>query len=103
MVRSGAQLRRVVADNPFTKKKVGPKELHATFLSTEASSGQARGGRPRRHAFPTSSRSATVSSTRVSATEWRDRRLPNWERVLGVSATTRNWNTTTRLLALLDD
>jgi uncharacterized protein (DUF1697 family) len=102
MVRSGAQLRRVVGDNPFSKKKVGPKELHATFLSKKPAAAKLAAVDPKAclpDEFAFGDRVIYVRLRNGVAGS----RLPNWERVLGVSATTRNWNTTTRLLALVDD
>jgi uncharacterized protein (DUF1697 family) len=99
LVRSTAEFSSTVDGNPFTLRGADPKQLYVAFLSEPP---------PR----------AKVTSVDMDAFapdqfEFGDRviylrlrngviasRLPDWERVLGVRATTRGWNTVTRLRAL---
>jgi uncharacterized protein (DUF1697 family) len=96
MVRTSAEIAVAVDANPFVSRAVDTKELHATFLS----------------AAPSATKLATVDRDACAPDEFAagDRviylrlrngmtgsRLPDWDRVLGLRTTTRNWNTTTRL------
>lgn len=96
MVRTAKEIASVVDANPFVVRGVNTKELHATFLS----------------ATPPAAKIAAVDREACAPDEFAvgDRviyvrlsngvmgsRLPNWDKVLGVRTTTRNWNTTMRL------
>jgi uncharacterized protein (DUF1697 family) len=96
LVRTAAELASVVDANPFVSQGVDARELHATFLA----------------AAPVAARTAAVDraagapdefafGTRVIYLRLRNgvmgSRLPDWDTVLGLRTTTRNWNTTTRL------
>lgn len=99
LVRTAAELIEVVAANPFVAKGVPKNELHAAFLA----------------GTPTSAKVASVDHDAFAPDQFAfgerviylrlpggvmASRLPDWERVLGVRATQRNWNTVTRLLDL---
>jgi uncharacterized protein (DUF1697 family) len=96
LVRSSAELAAVVAANPFVAQRIPTNQLHAVFLS----------------GVPQSSKVASVDHDAVAPDKFAfgDRviyvqlpggvmasRLPDWERLLGLRATQRNWNTVTRL------
>jgi uncharacterized protein (DUF1697 family) len=96
MVRTAAELAAVVDANPFVARGVDTRELHATFLA----------------AAPAAARIATVDRDACAPDEFAvgkrviyvrlrngvmGSRLPDWDKLLGMRTTTRNWNTTTRL------
>jgi len=96
LVRTAAELASVVDANPFVARGVATSELHATFLS----------------AAPPAAKVAAVDRDACAPDEFAlgkrviylrlrngvmGSRLPDWDRVLGLRTTTRNWNTTTRL------
>jgi uncharacterized protein (DUF1697 family) len=96
LVRSAAELAAVVEANPFIARGVTTNELHATFLA----------------APPAAAKIAAVDRDAATPDEYAlgerviylrlrngvmGSRLPNWDKVLGLPTTTRNWNTTTRL------
>lgn len=96
IVRSTPEFVAAVDANPFLVSGVDTAELHATFLS----------------ASPPAAKIASVDreacapdefavGTRVIYARLRNgvtgSRLPDWDKVLGLRTTTRNWNTTTRL------
>ena len=99
LVRSHAELAEVVAANPFGEAEAEPSKLHVAFLS----------------ATPDPDRVATIDAARFHPDELRvgERAIYLWyprgagrskltndllERRLGVTATSRNWNTVTKLL-----
>jgi uncharacterized protein (DUF1697 family) len=99
VARTADELAAVVEANPFPGRGVGPKELHAAFLS----------GRP-----TAKQRSVLedLDAAEFAPDEFElgDRviylrlpdgvmgsRLPNWERLLPMNVTARNWNTVSRL------
>jgi uncharacterized protein (DUF1697 family) len=101
LVRSAADLDAVVEANPFITRGVATSELHATFLA----------------APPAAAKIAAVDRDACAPDEFAlgegviylrlrhgvmGSRLPNWDKVLGVPTTTRNWNTTTRLRDLAE-
>ncbi|MDQ1684083.1 MAG: hypothetical protein QOC82_820 [Frankiaceae bacterium] len=91
LARSASDLGKVVAGNPFT----GDKGLHAVFLS----------GQPKADLDPAEYAPAEFAfGDRVVYLRLphgiAGSRLPSWEKVLGVTATARNWNTVTKLHAL---
>jgi uncharacterized protein (DUF1697 family) len=96
MVRTAAELAAVVDANPFAARGVDTRELHATFLA----------------AVPAAAKIAAVDRDAGAPDEFAlgkrviyvrlpngvmGSRLPDWDRLLGMRTTTRNWNTTTRL------
>jgi uncharacterized protein (DUF1697 family) len=96
LVRTAAELASVVDSNPFVARGIDASELHATFVA----------------AAPPASKIAAVDRDACAPDEFAvgDRviylrlrngvmgsRLPDWDKVLGIRTTTRNWNTTTRL------
>jgi uncharacterized protein (DUF1697 family) len=96
MVRSAPDFVVAVDANPFIARGVDAVELHATFLSAA----------PRAAKIASVDRDACAPDEfavgpRVIYMRLRNgvmgSRLPDWDKVLGVRATTRNWNTTVRL------
>jgi uncharacterized protein (DUF1697 family) len=96
MVRTAAEIASVVDSNPFVARGAETRELHATFVATA----------------PPAAKIDTVDRDACAPDEFAvgDRviymrlrngimgsRLPDWDKVLGVQTTTRNWNTTVRL------
>ena len=96
LLRTSAELAAVVSGNPFVAQGVPANQLHAVFLSGVASSAKVASVdhdavAPDQFAF--GQRVIYVRLPRgVMAS-----RLPDWERLLGVRATQRSWNTVTRL------
>ncbi len=91
LVRSATELADVVGAQPFPLDE--PKRLHVVFLSGQPH-GDAGTFAPDEYAF-----GERVVYVRL-AQGVQGSRLPNWEKVLGYTATMRTWGTVTRLLAL---
>jgi uncharacterized protein (DUF1697 family) len=101
IVRSAAQLARVIEENPFLRRGADPSTLHVTFLARPAGRGA-----PARLDVP----GAAPDELRVAGTEiyvhcpngYGRTKLNNAfiERRLDLTATTRNWRTVTKLLEL---
>jgi uncharacterized protein (DUF1697 family) len=96
LVRTAAELTSVVDANPFVAQGVIASELHATFLA----------------AAPVPAKIAAVDRDAYAPDEFAlgkrviylrlrngitGSHLPDWDKLLGLRTTTRNWNTTTRL------
>jgi uncharacterized protein (DUF1697 family) len=98
-VRTAMELANIIDANPFATRHADPKQLHAVFLS----------------APPPANKIASVDRERLAPDQFElgnrvlylrlfngfaGSQMPNWERVLGLITTARNWNTVTRLQAL---
>jgi uncharacterized protein (DUF1697 family) len=98
MLRTAAELATVIEKNPFPARGADPKQLHVVFLS----------------AAPRGALLAQVDRTAVAPDEFAvgrrvlyvrrpagvmAARLPDWEKLLGLSATMRTWGTVLRLHA----
>lgn len=96
VVRRAGELAAVVDANPFVAEGVDPKELHVVFLSSAPSKAKLAGV-DRDEVAP----DRFAPGDRVLYLHLPDgvmaSRLPNWERLLGLTVTVRNWRTTTRL------
>jgi uncharacterized protein (DUF1697 family) len=104
LVRSRDELAKVVERNPLGEHASEPAKLHVTFLSARPDRRRLRevdpadfepdvfraGGREIYAWYPNG-----VQKTKLSHAFW--------EKRLGLVATSRNWNTVTRLLALADE
>jgi uncharacterized protein (DUF1697 family) len=103
MVRSHEELATMIDANPFQDAAARPTELHVSFLS----------------ALPDEERLREIDPRQFEPDEYRfgDRvmylRCPNglgrsklaaypWERRLGLRATSRNWNTVSKLRSMLE-
>jgi uncharacterized protein (DUF1697 family) len=101
VVRSKAQLAKIVAGNPFAKRSDDATKLHVTFLAKKPAAANVKALEPER--FPR-------EELRVSGTEvylhypdgYGRSKLTNayLEKKLGVAATNRNWRTVTKLAEL---
>jgi len=104
LIRTPDELAAVVEGNPFLREMKSPTGLYASFLSGSLDE----------------ARLSEIDARRFEPDEFRlgDRVIylwyPNgagrtkltidvWERRFGLSATTRNWNTVTKLLSLASD
>ncbi|HEY6469630.1 MAG TPA: DUF1697 domain-containing protein [Candidatus Dormibacteraeota bacterium] len=100
LVRTAPELASVVDSNPFVAQGADSSELHATFVA----------------AAPPAAKVAAVDREACAPDEFAlgDRviylrlrngvmgsRLPDFDKVLGIRTTTRNWNTTTRLREMM--
>lgn len=103
LIRTGEELAAVVASNPFPDAVSAPSTLHVSFLS----------------ATPSAEQIATIDRQRFEPDEFGvgDRVIylhyPNgagrakitnelWERRFALRATSRNWNTVNKLLAMVN-
>ena len=101
LVRTPTELRRVLEHNPFVVRGADPTKLHVTFLATEASravTAALDGNEFEPDRFRVQGREIFVScpggyGRTVINNAW-------FERKLGVTATTRNWNTVSKLVEL---
>jgi uncharacterized protein (DUF1697 family) len=104
MVRSKDALLKVTVANPFTARGVAPKCLHVVFLGDAPSAGRVRTLDPRR-----SPPDELVVCGReiflLCPRGYGQSKLTNdyFERTLGTTSTVRNWNTVTKLAALVDE
>jgi uncharacterized protein (DUF1697 family) len=102
VVRSRDELAAVVANNPMPEHTGDPKRFMVTFLSDKPAAGRIDGVDPAEYE---PDRFALVGqevylwfaegllASRIGGIDF-------WEKRLGVTATTRNWRTVTRLLEL---
>jgi uncharacterized protein (DUF1697 family) len=101
LVRTAAEIVSVVDANPFVARHVDTRELHATFLAAAAPAAKIAGV-DRDACAP----DEFAAGDRVIYARLRNgvmgSRLPDWDKVLGMRTTTRNWNTTTRLRELVE-
>jgi uncharacterized protein (DUF1697 family) len=99
LVRSGREVATVLDNNPFVPRHAKPKEMGVTFLSAAPARGKLAALDPAGFGpdeFEFAKREIyTRQPNGVMGT-----RLPDWEKVLGVGATARNWNTVIRLAEL---
>ena len=103
MVLSRDELAAVIEQNPFPEVASRPTELHATFLSAPPAVGAL--DHIDLHQFePDECRvQGRVMYLRCPNGLGRSKLAAYpWERRLGVRATSRNWNTVTKLLGMLD-
>lgn len=94
MVRSAAELAKVVANNPYAGGD--PKGLHVVFLAAQPDAAKAKAIDPARYApdeFALGDRCVYVRL--VSGVQ--GQRFPDWEKSVGVAGTMRTWRTVTRL------
>lgn len=87
--------------NPFPSRGVDPKELHVSFLSAKPPAKKIAALDPGHYAPGEFEFGERVIYVRLPNGVMGSR-LPDWEKVLGVTVTTRNWNTATRLRQLAE-
>jgi uncharacterized protein (DUF1697 family) len=100
LLRTADAFTAAVDANPFVAQGVDSAELHAVFLSAEPAAATSAGidhaaFLPDEFAFGKRVVYVRLPNGVMGAT------LPDWDKVLGVRATQRNWNTTTKLRELL--
>lgn len=96
LVRAAAELRAVIAANPFTDTGTAPNDMHVTFLSGAPPADAMTASALERFAPHRFALGERVVYMRLydPVPGWRQ---PDWERMFQLHATTRNWNTTTAL------
>jgi uncharacterized protein (DUF1697 family) len=101
LVRTPAQLAKVVAANPLVQGGVDPTKLHVTFLASKPARAQVDALNGRRYA---PDEFAVVGDTvyLLCPNGYGRTKINNgyFERTLGMAATTRNWKTVNQLLEL---
>jgi uncharacterized protein (DUF1697 family) len=101
LVRTGAELATVIADNPYPELVATPTKLHAVFLSAQPEPARIAKLDPARYLpdeFQVGERVLYVSYPGGSG---RSKLTPTVFARLGVDATARNWNTVTALAAMI--
>ena len=96
LVRPAEELAAVVDHNPFVVRGVNPKELHVAFLSASVPAKKRAGLNDDDFApdeFLPGDRALYLRLPNGVIAS----RLPDWEKLWGLSVTQRNWNTVTRL------
>jgi uncharacterized protein (DUF1697 family) len=101
LLRTKAELAKVVASNPFAERQDDPLKLHVTFLTDRVPAARARDLDPERSPpdeFQLEGREIYVHTPQGYGRT----KLTNayFERRLGVAATSRNWRTVTKLVEL---
>jgi uncharacterized protein (DUF1697 family) len=101
LLRTKAQLAKVVAGNPFAEGGAEPKTLHVTFLAAAPDRARTRELDPKRHE-PDEFRIVGQEVYLHCSNGYGRSKLSNayFEKQLGVAATTRNWRTVTTLAEL---
>lgn len=100
LLRTAGEFADAVEANPFVERGVDAAELHAAFLSAEPARAKTASIDhaafvPDEFAFGKRVVYVRLPNGVMGST------LPDWDKVLGVRATQRNWNTTTKLRDLL--
>jgi uncharacterized protein (DUF1697 family) len=100
LVRAAPDFASAVDANPFVARGIPSSELHVAFLSAEPARARVAGidreaSLPDEFAFGKRVIYERLCNGVMGST------LPDWERALGVRATRRNWNTTTKLRDLV--
>jgi uncharacterized protein (DUF1697 family) len=101
LLRTRPQLARVLAGNPFTSGGEASTKLHVTFLAEKPDLARVRELDPE-HAEPDQFRVVGQEIYLHCPNGYGRSKLTNahFEKKLGVAATTRNWNTVTKLAEL---
>jgi uncharacterized protein (DUF1697 family) len=101
LIRTAAELERLVARNPFTGKAADARQLHVTFLAESPGAARVKQLDPERSP-PDEYRVAGRDVYLYMPNGYGRSKLSNayFEKKLGVAATSRNWNTVTNLAEL---
>jgi uncharacterized protein (DUF1697 family) len=101
MLRTAAELKRVVARNPYVKRLKDPKHCHVTFLTDRPASAHIKELDPDRSPgdeFTVTGREVYLYTPKgYGLTKFSN---AYFEKKLGVAGTSRNWNTVTALAEL---
>jgi len=102
MTRTREEMAAIVAGNPFPDPGTDPKFLHAVFLDTTPNQDRVSNLDPDRSPPDRFSVAGREIYVQYPAGSGRSKlNLEYFEKRLGVAGTARNWNTVTKLLALL--
>ena len=101
LIRTGAELGRLVARNPFARRASDLKQLHVTFLAESPGAARVKELDPERSP-PDEFHVAARDVYLYTPNGYGRSKLSNayFEKKLGVAATSRNWNTVTNLAEL---
>jgi uncharacterized protein (DUF1697 family) len=104
LLRTAAELERVFGSNPFAARAEQPRQLHVTFLDAVPDAARVGALDPRR-SEPDEFRVVEREIYLHCPNGYGRSKLTNayFEKQLGVIATTRNWNTVTKLAELTRD
>lgn len=94
LVRTAAELDAVVAAAPYGDRD--PKRRHVAFLSAEPAAAKVRALDPAKYLPVEYTFGDRVAYLHLPE-GFQGARLPDWDKLLGVRATVRTWNTVTRL------
>jgi uncharacterized protein (DUF1697 family) len=102
LVRTKAQLKKMLADNPFVGGGTDPKKLHVTFLADAPDRDRVRKVEAKQF-DPDEFQVAGLEIYLHCPAGYGRSKLSNayFEKQLDVPATTRNWNTVTKLAELM--
>jgi uncharacterized protein (DUF1697 family) len=101
LTRTADELRAVVKNNPFARTE-DPKALHVVFLADRPSAARVRALDPERSPGDTFAvRDREIYLHLPSGIARTKLTIPYFDAALATIGTVRNWNTTTKLLALL--
>jgi len=104
MTRTREELAAIIAGNPFLDPGADPKFLHTVFLDTAPEQHRVGDLDPDRSPPDRFSVSGREIYVQYPAGSGRSKlNLDYFEKKLGVAGTARNWNTVTKLLALLGE
>jgi uncharacterized protein (DUF1697 family) len=105
LVRDRDEMAKIVASNPFLRPGIQPKLLHTVFLEAQPAPDRVTELDPDRSPqdrFSVAGKEIYVEyGPAGSGRSKLD--LGYFEKILGVTGTARNWNTVTRLLAILEE
>ncbi len=104
MTRTREEMAAIVAGNPFLEPSADPKFLHAVFLEMAPAQDRVSDLDPDRSPpdrFKVSGREIYVQYPGGSGRSKLN--LDYFEKKLGVAGTARNWNTVTKVLAMLEE
>jgi uncharacterized protein (DUF1697 family) len=101
VVRSAGDVVRIVADNPFVGEGIEARQLAVAFLGTEPGGAAWKRLEPDGY-LPDRWAAGERVVYLVQPNGVTGTKLPNLDRLLGVTVTARNWNTTTKLAALAE-
>src|SRR5205807_9152510 len=104
LVRTGGELAAVVKRNPFASKKADPRAIHVAFLDARPPAAKVK-ALPDAYSGPEEFHVVGRDVFLYYPNGYGRTKLTNnlLEKVLGVAATSRNWNTVTKLAEMAAD